>query len=261
MTRSFAIDCVTAATPRYLRDDVIVVVDVIRAATMAITAVELGHTCYVASSLTRAFKLAQQLENPLLAGELKGVMPAGFHMNNSPARLVQRAEPHRPLILLSSSGTQLLCAANSCGHVYVGSLRNYSALSEYIAARHSRVAIVCAMSRGEFREEDQLCSARLGAQLMRLDFEPETQTTADLVRHWRDVPVEACEFGNSIAYLRRSGQIEDWQFILAHVNDLKSIVMFRKEKVIHIPSVREAPAHTSAPSLAAPARAGVADQS
>ena len=50
--------------------------------------------------------------------------------------------------------------------MYVACLRNYSALIAYLAAHHPMVAVIGAGSRGEFREEDQLCCAWIAEGLL-----------------------------------------------------------------------------------------------
>ena len=232
MRRTFIIDCLPESAARYVSDYAIAAIDVIRATTMAVTAVSLGHRCYSVTSVEEAHALASVLENPLLAGELRGKMPDSFHMNNSPAELVRRAESERPLILLSSSGTQLLQAASSCQYVYVACLRNCHAVSRYMAERHARIALIGAGSRGEFREEDQLCCAWIGKYLMDAGHVPEDEKTANLVEQWREEPVAACAIGASGAYLQRSGQLDDLDFVLAHVNDLPAVFMLDGREIV-----------------------------
>jgi len=106
--KTFVIDYLPESAHKYRRGWAIAAVDVIRATTMAITAVSLGRKCYPVDTLEAAFQLAGKHPNPLLAGELQGDMPPGFEMNNSPAELAERDDTDRPLIMLSSSGTRLL---------------------------------------------------------------------------------------------------------------------------------------------------------
>lgn len=232
--RSFTIDYLPESAARYISSHAIAAIDVIRATTMAVTAVEIGHTCHNVTSAEEAFALAGSLVNPLLAGELKGYMPVGFDMNNSPAELVLRGEVDRPLILLSSSGTQLLRFATGCPSVYVACLRNYVAVSRYMAARHERVALIGAGSRGQFREEDQLCCAWMGAQLMQAGYSPEDQQTARWVEQWQGASVAACGLGDSAAYLQRTHQLDDLDFILSHVNDLNSVCVLDGQEIVKV---------------------------
>src|SRR5260370_22350036 len=102
MERTFIIDCFPESAAFYRSGHAIVAIDVIRATTMAVTAVALGRRCFMVPTLERAFDLACRLRNSVLAGELGGDMPAGFEMSNSPAELVLRPDVHRPIVLLSS---------------------------------------------------------------------------------------------------------------------------------------------------------------
>ena len=230
--RTFLIDYLPESANRYLSGYALVVIDVIRATTMAVTGANLGHRCYPVTSVHEAFALAGTLRHPLLAGELKGIMPEGFNMNNSPAELVLRNEPNRPLILLSSSGTQLLQAAAPARHVYVTCLRNCLSTAKSLAQNHGRVAIIGAGSRGEFREEDQLCCAWVGKYLTQAGYAPENEQTASIVRQWQNAPVAACGLGASAAYLERSEQLDDLDFILAHVNDVHLVSMLSNREVV-----------------------------
>jgi 2-phosphosulfolactate phosphatase len=199
----------------------LVAVDVIRATTTAITAVAQGRRCFPVSTLEAAARLQAQLEAPLVAGELGGQMPPGFHITNSPAALAARDDISRPMILLSSSGTQLLCAAR--GNVYLGCLRNYGALVEYLPDHHGNVMLVGAGTHGEFREEDALCCAWIAAGLIRRGYKPSDADTQDLVTQWAGRSVQAILAGKSSDYLRATHQWDDLQFILDHVNDLDCI--------------------------------------
>src|SRR5438270_9636627 len=139
--------------------DVNVVVDVVRTTTTAVTAVAQGRRCFTAPSVAAARRRAARLERPLLAGEIDGVMPPGFDLNNSPAAIAARSDVERPFVLVSSLGPPLIHAAALSGAVYLGSLRNARYLGLWLAGRQPRVAIVAAASHGEFREEDRVCCA------------------------------------------------------------------------------------------------------
>src|SRR5207245_6212928 len=150
------IACFPESLVSYRKGYAIVAVDGIRATTTAVTAVALGRRCFPVPSLDAVVPLAAKLTNPLLVGELGGSMPYGFDMNNSPADLEARTDIHRPMLLLSTSGTRLICGAAEGQAMYVACLRNHSAQIAYLAAHHPAVAIIGPGSRGEFREEDQL---------------------------------------------------------------------------------------------------------
>jgi 2-phosphosulfolactate phosphatase len=89
-----------------------------------------------------------------------------------------------------------------------------------LAKNFSKVAVIGAGSRGEFREEDQMCCAWIAELLLGADYRPMNRETVDLVRRWSNKPVSAWIGNKSAAYLRRTGQLADLEFILEHVADL-----------------------------------------
>jgi 2-phosphosulfolactate phosphatase len=167
--------------------------------------------------------LAGRLDSPLLVGELGGNTPYGFDLTNSPAQMTQVTELHRPIILLSSSGTRLIFEARSAPAAYVACLRNYTAVAQRVGSLHERVAVIGAGTRGEFREEDQLCCAWIAALLREQGFAPVDEGTSELIERWRGQPVDRIVESRSADYLRDSGQLADLDFILAHVDDLTEV--------------------------------------
>jgi 2-phosphosulfolactate phosphatase len=211
---------------------IVVAVDVIRSTTTAITAVERGRRCFAAGSVDEAMALATRLSRPLLAGELRGDLIPGFHIGNSPAAIAARTDVRRPLVLLSSSGTALIAAAGERSEcVLVASLRNVTATIEYLIARGGPVVLLGAETRGEFRDEDQLCCALIAAGLMAAGFRP-TGNTEEIVDRWGDRRPEDIAGGASAGYLEASGQGDDIQFILAHIDDLDQAFLLRDGEVV-----------------------------
>jgi 2-phosphosulfolactate phosphatase len=229
--KSVVIDYLPECVRRYRPEWAIVAVDVIRATTTAVTAAATGRRCFPVPTIEAALALAQQFDNPVLAGESRGKMPDAFEMDNSPAQLVSRTDTHRPLVLVSSSGTKVIHEAAGCEAVYLGSFRSHSALAGYLAERHDRVAIIGAGSLGEFREEDQLCCAWIAAGLMSKGYLLENPETTALVSRWRDAPPDACLCSRSVDFLRRTGRVRDLDFVLAHIDDLHAVFAVRNGEV------------------------------
>ncbi|MFB3922535.1 MAG: 2-phosphosulfolactate phosphatase [Terriglobia bacterium] len=230
--RVVAIDCFPESVASYPESYAIVAIDVIRATTSAVTAAAAGRRCFPVASLQAAFRLAAKMPRALLAGETSGELPAGFHMNNSPARLAARDDLNRPVILLSSSGTRLLHKARRRDAVYLACFRNAASLAARLPAQHSRVVLIGAGSRDEFREEDQVCCAWIARGLMESGYEPLDRRTFEIVRRWGNSRPEAILGGKSVAYLKRSNQLEDLEFILGHINDLDDIFTLRHGEVV-----------------------------
>lgn len=242
MPRSVVIDCFPESAARYRKGYAVVVIDVVRATTTAITAVALGRRCLPVASLDAAQSLAGRLTDPLMVGEVNGIMPRGFDINNSPAALVERTDLHRPAILLSSSGTRLLQTAACCEVVFVACLRNFTSLATHLASNFADVAVIGAGTRGEFREEDQMCCAWVADLLLDFGYRAENEATATIVARWRGCRPDAWTRGNSAAYLHRSQQLDDLEFILGHIDDLEAVFTLRDGEVVCEPLANADPA-------------------
>ncbi len=222
----------------HLRDDAgaaaIVAIDVLRATTTAITAVTRGRRCFPAASIEATVPLAARLDNPLQVGELGGMMPFGFHVQNTPALIDELDGRDRPMVLLSTSGTRLMCeaAARAGASAYAACLRNAAAQARWLAGRYESVRLLGADARSEFREEDQLCCARIGAALVRDGYQPGDRLTEQVLDRWAQAPDDVVESGRSAAYLRDTGQERDLRFVLSHVDDLDAVFEMRGGELV-----------------------------
>lgn len=220
MKGTIVIDCFPDCAHRYRGDHAIVVVDVIRATTTLATAISMGMRIFPVQTTDEAFVLADTLENPLLVGELGGNVPYGFDLSNSPAQVAAIKEINRPIVFISSSGSQLLRNAIGAEAIYTACFRNTSAVANYISGKHERVAILGAGTRGVFRREDQMECAWLAQRLVKMGYKEESQLTKGYISRWNGVEAEEVRGGRSADYLRQSEQLDDLEFIIHHVDDL-----------------------------------------
>ncbi len=235
MQKQVVIDCFPESARKYRKGYAVVAVDVIRATTSAVTVAAKGGRCLPVPSVDAAFQLKARLKDPLLAGEIAGVLAPGFDLNNSPSELAMLDITGRPVILLSSSGTSLIHQAKRCDTVHLACFRNYGFVARHLAGLLPRVAVIGAGSRGEFREEDQMCCAWIARDLAEMGYAPADELTFDMIKRWAAEPPEAALCGKSAEYLRRSGQTKDLEFILAHINDLRGAYEMRNGEVVALP--------------------------
>lgn len=231
MHRTVVIDYLPGSAARYRAGWAIVAVDVIRATTTAVTAAAAGWKCFPKPTIQAALQLAESFEHALLAGESGGDIPEGFEMDNSPADIASRTDTHRPLVLVSSSGTKVIHEAAGCDAAYISCFRNYSVLAEYLARVHERVAVIGAGSRGEFREEDQACCGWIGAGLKSQGYAAQDPQTASIIARWQSQSPASCLCSQSVAFLRRTGRVRDLQFIFDHIDDLAAIFRLQDGQV------------------------------
>lgn len=227
----------------------IVAIDVIRATTTAITAVATGRRCFPVPTVEAARLVRRQLPYSLLAGEVAGDTPEDFEVNNSPAEIATRMDVDRPLVLLSSSGTKLIHAARESEFTYLACFRNHAALSQHLIEHHSNVALIGAGTRGEFREEDQICCAWIARELIDAGYEPENDRTAAIAERWGTAPADACLCSRSAEYLQKSGQILDLDYTLEHVNDLPHVLRMKDGEVVTVSNGHKVEMQLSLPAV------------
>jgi 2-phosphosulfolactate phosphatase len=230
VTPTVVIDTLPESAARYRSTHVIVAVDVFRATTSILTALAAGHRVFPVASVVEALRIAGVLDDPVLAGEQGGLKPGGFDLNNSPAA-IDRLADRRPVVLLTSAGTQLLAAAAGAEAVYVACLRNWSATAEHLASHHRRVALIGAGTRGESRPEDQLVCAWIGAQLLAEGFTAENQETIDEMARWARADLAIITRSPSATYLRETRQEEDLYFVMTHLDDVAAIATYDGREV------------------------------
>jgi 2-phosphosulfolactate phosphatase len=138
----------------------------------------------------------------------------------------------RPIILLSTSGTRLIAEASARGDTYVSCLRNAAAQSRRLVALDRDVAIFGADSRGEFREEDQLCAVRIAAPLVADGHRPADDFTEGLIERWAGAPDDSFLSSRSARYLRDTDQEHDLRYVLEHIEDLTSVFVMRDGQVV-----------------------------
>lgn len=235
MSRTVIIDCFPEQISSYGPEFAVVAIDVIRATTTALTAVASGRRCLPAPTLEAVAEIAAGLEDPVLAGELGGHTPFGFDLDNSPSEVASRSDVHRPLVLLSTSGTRLITGGTDDQTVYVACLRNYLSQIAYLVSRHEHVVVIGAGSRGEFREEDALCCAWIAEGLVRAGYHPEGELTAPTIDRWQGARVDAIASGKSAAFLRNTGKDRDLAFVLDHVNDVHGVLVYQRGELVLIP--------------------------
>lgn len=228
--RSFVIDATPAAVAKYRDTHAVVAVDVFRATTVIVTALARGHPIYPVSTVEEASEVATRLHDPLLAGEQAGVKPAGFDLNNSPAA-VEALPNCRPIVLVTSAGTQLLSEARGARSIYVACLRNMIATAAQLIGTHRRVALIGAGTRGEPRPEDQFACARIAELLHSQGYVPEDRRTIAELDEWRGVGVTAMRSSPSVDFLRDSNQLGDVDFVLTHVDDVDASAVFNGQQV------------------------------
>jgi phosphosulfolactate phosphohydrolase-like enzyme len=217
--RSFKIDAFAESVFRSLDCDAVVCIDVMLAATTAVTCLAHGRRVFFVRTPEEARARARTLFDPILAHEAPRNGLQGFEWNAGPVSLGHRADVRRPLVLVSPLA-QLLENAASRSAVYVACLRNLSATVRHLCVRHERVALISVGYAGELRCEDQLAAGWIGRALRKSGFDTEDMSTRLEVERWGGAETSVLALGKAADYLRRLGQQRELEFVLSHVDDL-----------------------------------------
>ena len=67
---------------------------------------------------------------------------------------------------------------------------------------------------------------------MKAGYIPENSATAEMIAKWSGAPASAFIPSKSVDYLRRTQQLDDLDYILEHVDDLRSTYVMEDGEVI-----------------------------
>jgi 2-phosphosulfolactate phosphatase len=153
---------------------VAVVVDVLRATSTIVTALDNGAAGVIpALDADAALAVQRRLgrERTRLGGERNSVKINGFDLDNSPASYTHDAVNGKTVIFTTTNGTRALIeAAREKSFVLCAALLNRAAIATALAARDDEEALlVCAGSGGALSFEDLLCAGAIVDALQQLE--------------------------------------------------------------------------------------------
>jgi 2-phosphosulfolactate phosphatase len=151
----------------------VVVIDVLRATSTIVTALENGAAGIVpVREADEAIVVMRRLgrERALLCGERESRLIAGFDLDNSPASYTRDRVEGKTLVLTTTNGTRALIeAALGNATVYCAALLNRAAIVERLTSADGDVRLLCAGSEGALSFEDTLCAGAIVDALVRHD--------------------------------------------------------------------------------------------
>jgi len=149
--------------------DTAVVIDVLRASTTIIHALEAGAREVIACPEVedaRTAAAALPSGEVLLGGERKGLPIEGFDLGNSPSQYTPFSVGGRTVVFTSTNGTRAMARCCQADRVFVGAFVNANAVCEQLAGRQ-RIHLVCAGTNGQMSDEDILAAGLLVDRLQR----------------------------------------------------------------------------------------------
>lgn len=142
-----------------LHEGAAVIIDILRASSTMITALQNGATRVIPCGTTEEATLIRQRSSPgtvMLGGERGGVKIDGFDFGNSPAEYSPRAIGGRTLAFTTTNGTKALLRALAAREIIIGAFLNRHAVVEFLNRENLDTHLICAGTDGTIASEDVL---------------------------------------------------------------------------------------------------------
>ncbi len=144
---------------------IIVINDVLRAATSMITAFHYGLEKIIpVAEIEEA--MAYKNAGFLVAAERNGIKIDFADFGNSPFEFMIEEIKHKTLVYSSTNGTQAIEKAKSAGEVVLGAFINLKALAQWIISENKDVIIYCSGWKNKVSLEDTLFAGALTEYLI-----------------------------------------------------------------------------------------------
>jgi 2-phosphosulfolactate phosphatase len=155
--------------PAQLAGASVVVIDVLRATTTIIHALEAGAREVVPClEIEDAQALAAKMQEGeyVLGGERGGLPIPGFHLGNTPTDYTPQSVGGKTVIFTTTNGTRAMMQCRQAARVFLGAFVNAAAVVERLAGQ-GQVHLLCSGSGGEETRDDVLLAGLLVTRLLR----------------------------------------------------------------------------------------------
>jgi 2-phosphosulfolactate phosphatase len=147
-----------------LKDKNVVVIDVLRASTTIVTALNNGAKDIIpVNSVESLVKVSstQFGDVTLRAGERNGKMIEGFNLGNSPIEYKESLVKGKSIILLTTNGSVAVAKGRYAKNVVVCGFVNLSSVVDFLAVLGEDFTLICAGKENHFCMEDTVCAGKL----------------------------------------------------------------------------------------------------
>ncbi|MCD6118080.1 2-phosphosulfolactate phosphatase [bacterium] len=223
-----------------LRNSAVVVVDVLRASTTMVTALNNGAGEIIPfaepeQAVSESSKM--QRSSYLLCGERRGEKLPGFDLGNSPFEYKREIVSDKMLFFTTTNGTQLFRFAESAANVAVCSFLNMDAVAEQLLLWGNDAVVACAGNNSRFSLEDCLCAGMLINKVAGLSDRMELADSDSLsaagyiYNNYRDDILSALKTGFHGRYLKSIGFEKDIAFA-SNLNTVNTVPVMMSGKLV-----------------------------
>ena len=171
-------------TSSEVKDKTVVVIDVLRATSVMVTALH-NRASKVVPVLTpeAAFEYRNRFgNNVLLAGERNSELIEGFDYGNSPLDMTEQTVKGKTIVITTTNGTRAINGSLEAADIFVAAFLNADATVRALEGVED-VVLVCSGSNGGFTMEDTLCAGFLANSLALATSNPFLTDAAIAAKH------------------------------------------------------------------------------
>lgn len=156
----------TQVTAESVKGKIAVVIDVLRATSVMVTALANGAKEVIpVVSPQEAFALKKKLGHEVILGGERDALPiSGFDYGNSPLQYTKEVVAGKTIVMTTTNGTLAINNAADADQLIIASFINAEAVVKFIKGKED-VALICSGTDGQFTLEDALCAGYLIEQL------------------------------------------------------------------------------------------------
>ncbi|WP_297487397.1 2-phosphosulfolactate phosphatase [uncultured Cetobacterium sp.] len=220
------ISSVKDALGRDFSKEKVVVIDVLRATSVMITAFLNGaKDIYPFKDIKDVKNAKEKHKTALLAGERKGIKIDSFDFGNSPLEFKKEKIENKEILMTTSNGTRAIESAISAKKLYIGGYLNISGIVEKLMETDEDIILLCSGTDNEFSLDDALCAGIICKKLMEKEKEIKVNDfTLSLVKLSNLITsvYDTLKGSKHFEYLKKIGYEDDLKYCLSI--DLTKIV-------------------------------------
>lgn len=227
-----------SATEEDLKGKAVIVVDVFRACSTIVTALNHGARAVIpVADMAEAGRIGAHMDTTtaLLGGERGGMKIEGYALGNSPQEYTPEAVQGKTVVLNTSNGTRAVTQARGAAEIAIGCFLNVSKVIEFAWKARHEVAIVCAGSDDRVALEDILCAGLILHQLWAGSDDHERSDAAhialSLYAYDKDNLTDALTRSNHAQRLIELGFEEDIRYC-SRIDALPLLPVYRDSRLV-----------------------------
>lgn len=169
-----------------LKDQRVVIIDVLRATSTILTALYNGCRDIVPTiEIEEAVNISRIYEKDsfLLCGERNITAIDGFHLSNSPAEYTEDIVKGKTLLFTTTNGTRAIRKASDAGEVIIAALNNVDAVSDYLLSKEGDIVFICAGTDKKFSLDDIVAAGAVISRMVKRDPAIVVSDLAYVCRH------------------------------------------------------------------------------